>query len=139
MRSVRRHGFYCSSCGARHGRLPDGLVNCRQCGGIGLRAYALVPRRVKCRADGCTFTGWHDGGVNDDMGDHFRNAHTEDRQRVVDLQRALDEIASAIRPFLAAYPIHPDPLTPGVLASVPTGTVTVDQVRKARRAMGYNP
>ena len=118
--------------------LPAGACNCRSCGALGLRGYAIVPRKSACGAADCAFIGWYDG-VNDDLGDHYRKAHREDRIQLDTMKRALDEMAAALRPFVEAYPVHPDPLTPAYLGSVPTGTVTVEQVRAARRALGSNP
>lgn len=67
-------GFYCSTCGAIHLSLPGGLVTCRRCGGLGLRGYDRTPRRLTCPVHPA-WRGWDDGGVNDDLGRHQRDAH----------------------------------------------------------------
>lgn len=67
--------WYCPGCGALHHRLPEGLVTCNRCGNLGLRGYARPPVRVHCAEPLCTFTGWDDGGVNDDLGRHARLEH----------------------------------------------------------------
>lgn len=75
-RRVIDRGYYCSQCGMVQ-PLGEGLINCRNqsCGSIGLRGYERRPRRVWCEVDGCRFSGWDDGGVNDDIGRHMRREH----------------------------------------------------------------
>lgn len=70
-------GFYCSACGATTNTLPDGFVTCGQCGHLGLRGYEKRPVRVHCTALDCGWTGWDDGGVNDDLDRHLRREHPE--------------------------------------------------------------
>lgn len=75
MRVARHGGWYCDDCGVLALGLPSGMVNCRSCGGIGLRGYDNArPRRLTC-PDHPTWRGWDDGGVNDDIGRHRREAH----------------------------------------------------------------
>jgi hypothetical protein len=73
-----RSGFYCSACGAMFNRCPEGIVTCARCGHLGLRCFDRPIRRVSCTVDGCTFTGFDDGGVNDDLGRHRRREHAEE-------------------------------------------------------------
>lgn len=72
--------FYCPECGAIQS-LGVGLINCRDCGSIGLRGFDKRPRRVRCPEDGCHFQGWDDGGVNDDLGRHRRWEHAANGRR----------------------------------------------------------
>ncbi len=68
-------GHYCPKCGTLHSRLPAGFVTCGRCGALGLRGYdGSRPKRVKCPL-GCSWSGWDDGGVNDDVGRHLRRDH----------------------------------------------------------------
>ena len=67
-------GFYCSECGTMQ-HLGSGLITCRRCGKIGLRGFADPPRRVVCPHEGCDWTGWDDGEVNDDLKVHLRREH----------------------------------------------------------------
>lgn len=66
-------GWYCDNCGALYRTLGGGIIVCQKCGHLGLRGYERRPRRVACRD--CEFTGWDDGGVNDDLGRHRRREH----------------------------------------------------------------
>lgn len=77
-RTVRDQGFYCSTCGMVQ-PLGEGFITCRNssCSGIGLRGYDRRPRRVWCEVVGCRFSGWDDGGVNDDIGRHMRRDHAD--------------------------------------------------------------
>ncbi len=70
-----QHGFYCSSCGALYATLGSGLITCQRCGAIGLRGFRKRPMRVSCAVAGCSFTGWDDGGINNDLPQHLRLAH----------------------------------------------------------------
>ncbi len=83
-------GWYCTNCGtlyrtlcprSRTGRSPrpgSGIISCPRCGHLGLRGYERTPRRVFCPVEDCDFTGWDDGGVNDDLGRHERREHGVD-------------------------------------------------------------
>lgn len=69
---------YCRHCG-RTQALGCGFITCRYCGSLGLREYERRPRRVICPR-GCGWSGWDDGGVNDDLGRHLRRDHEEARR-----------------------------------------------------------
>ena len=71
----KRRGWYCSACGAKYSTPGAGFITCGQCGASGLRGFNGRLRRVQCFSPGCTFTGWDDGGVNDDLGQHLRLVH----------------------------------------------------------------
>ena len=70
-----QHGWYCSDCGALYRTLGSGHIVCQKCGHSGLRGFRKRPQRVVCSfiiTAGCPWTGWDDGGVNDDLGQHLR-------------------------------------------------------------------
>lgn len=69
--------WYCSNCGATYSSPGYGLITCQRCGHLGLRGCERKPVRVVCPVGGCDFTGWDDGGVNDDLGRHRRSAHRD--------------------------------------------------------------
>lgn len=78
MESAQQGGYYCSDCGTCHATLPDGIVTCRMCGHLGLRGYwNIMLIGLACGFSGCEWRGWDDGGVNDDAGEHLREAHPE--------------------------------------------------------------
>jgi DNA-directed RNA polymerase subunit RPC12/RpoP len=68
-------GWYCSGCGALYSSPGYGYIVCQKCGHSGLRGFSKRPVRVRCEVEGCEFTGWDDGGVNDDLGMHRRREH----------------------------------------------------------------
>lgn len=70
-------GWYCSGCGALYKTLGYGAIHCQVCGKLGLRGFDRKPQRVTCPVDTCDFTGWDDGGVNDDLPAHLRREHSD--------------------------------------------------------------
>lgn len=73
-RTVKR-GWYCTDCGALYSNPGSGIITCQRCGALGLRGFERVPKRVRCSI--CDFTGWDDGGVNDDLPRHMRLEHPQ--------------------------------------------------------------
>lgn len=71
-------GWYCPACGAICAALPSGLVTCSRCGNLGLRGFDRHPQPVHC-GEHPDWRGWDDGGVNDDLGRHLRQAHEAHR------------------------------------------------------------
>jgi hypothetical protein len=72
----RPRGWYCPECGDIQG-IPGGVVTCRKCGNLGLRAFdGHWPVRTACTAPvaDCKWLGWTDG-VNDDLVTHLRREH----------------------------------------------------------------
>jgi hypothetical protein len=71
-------GWYCTDCGSCFSNPGSGLISCSVCGKLGLRGFhGRRPRRVNCPVEGCSFEGWDDGGINDDLGYHQRTSHKE--------------------------------------------------------------
>jgi hypothetical protein len=66
--------FYCADCGEIQ-PVGEGFINCRHCGRLGLRGFNRRPIRVSCPQEGCHWTGWDDGGVNDELPGHLRREH----------------------------------------------------------------
>lgn len=71
-------GYYCTKCGTCYSTPGSGMIVCQACGGIGLRGYSRRPRKVACPRGECDWTGWDDGGVNDDLGRHTRRHERDD-------------------------------------------------------------
>lgn len=71
-------GWYCTECGWTTLRLPGGAIHCGACGKLGLRGFHRhYPYRIRCAVEGCSWQGWDDGGVNNDIGEHMRREHAE--------------------------------------------------------------
>lgn len=67
--------FYCTSCGTVQTLGEGGVIHCHRCGRPGLRGFSDTPRRVRCPQDGCDWSGWDDGEINDDLRRHLRSDH----------------------------------------------------------------
>ena len=65
-------GYYCTNCGCCFRTPGSGVIACGQCGHLGLRGYRRQPRRIRCPYGDCDWSGWDDGGINDDLGRHVR-------------------------------------------------------------------
>lgn len=68
-------GYYCTECGALYAHPGHGVITCGACGALGLRCFYRRPRRVSCAEPECAFSGWYDGGINDDLPGHLRRDH----------------------------------------------------------------
>ena len=75
-----QHGWYCADCGALYAKLGYGAITCQRCGALGLRGFRKRPRTVVCPHQPCSWMGWDDGGVNDDLGRHVASAHAAPRK-----------------------------------------------------------
>ncbi len=72
-------GYYCTNCGCCFRTPGSGVIACGQCGHLGLRGYRRQPRRIRCPYGDCDWSGWDDGGINDDLGRHVRR-HERDAE-----------------------------------------------------------
>lgn len=70
-------GWYCTECGELYSHPGSGLITCQRCGRLGLRGFARRPFRVTCPHDGCTWSGWDDGGINRDLDHHLHREHAD--------------------------------------------------------------
>jgi hypothetical protein len=98
-------GYYCATCGLVQ-PLGSFRIVCRGCGASGLRGFGDRPKRVVCPMEGCDWTGWDDGEVNDDLKRHLRTAHDtriEPEWRVADRARVAHlKIGTGTRSWSAA-------------------------------------
>lgn len=67
--------WYCTMCGWATLTLPSGEVRCIKCNGLGLRGSEARPIRITCPFERCEWSGWDDGGINNDLGRHLRTDH----------------------------------------------------------------
>lgn len=72
--------WYCTTCGWMTLALPSGEVRCLKCNKLGLRGSEARPMEIACPFDGCDWSGWDDGGINDDLGKHLRSCHRRESE-----------------------------------------------------------